>query len=216
MSMRLAGLVLAGGESVRMGRDKARLPFGKDSLAAWMLQLLEQSGCERAFLSLRPGQEIPAGVDEWRVLRDPTPEPNGPMAGLLSALQAVDCDWLLTVPVDMPCLRAAFLRRLVRSGLQGPGPLIASVESRIEPLVALYPREVSFNLFRAAWASGERSLQRVLSAENSCRFIDCREQADEGQLANLNDPAAWDRFLLSNAGMLQGREAGSDSCKDRT
>lgn len=102
----LVGVVLAGGRSSRMGRDKAMLPWGEGSLLAHMRQLLHEAGATRVLVS--------GDYREDSSVVDLTPD-LGPLGGLASVAERLpDCS-LLVVPVDMPRLSPALLRSLCAS-----------------------------------------------------------------------------------------------------
>lgn len=102
----LVGLVLAGGRSSRMGRDKAMLPWGEGSLLAHMRQLLHEAGATRVLIS--------GDYREDSAMADLTPD-LGPLGGLASVAKRLpDCS-LLVVPVDMPRLSPALLHSLCAS-----------------------------------------------------------------------------------------------------
>lgn len=96
------GVVLAGGRSRRMGRDKAALPWGDGTLLDRMIGLLRGAGARRVVVSGdRPGYDA---------VPDTTPD-RGPVGGLLSILSQVDGP-LVVVPVDLPHLRLDRIRAL--------------------------------------------------------------------------------------------------------
>lgn len=101
----IAGVVLAGGKSSRMGRDKAILPFHGRPLIDHMIGLLRAAGCEDVFVS---GQR-----NGYACIPDRTPE-QGPAAAMRHVLQELSAyKGVLFVPVDMPLLTPHFLRRLL-------------------------------------------------------------------------------------------------------
>lgn len=105
----LIGLVLAGGRSSRMGRDKAQLPWGDGTLLDHAVVLLHASGVEVVKVSgERPGFDCVADVA-------PGAGPGVAISDVLAALPAHAA--VLIVPVDMPRLTPALLTRL----LQAPG-----------------------------------------------------------------------------------------------
>jgi molybdopterin-guanine dinucleotide biosynthesis protein A len=99
------GVVLAGGLSSRMGRDKALLPWDNGVLLDHMIGLLKDSGLETVIVcGERPGYPS-----------FPDPEPGqGPGIALshFLASQAPDA-WALIVPVDMPMLTPELIRPLL-------------------------------------------------------------------------------------------------------
>lgn len=144
----LFGLVLAGGASTRMQRDKAAIEYHGQSQLQWTFQLLSHV-CAATFVSVRPDQrEEPTRVGFPQIV-DRLPGA-GPIAGISAALQAHPKAAWLVVACDLPFLDDATLRHLVanrdvhkvatayRSSHDGlPEPLCAIWEplSR-EPLLA--------------------------------------------------------------------------------
>lgn len=103
--MSLAGIVLCGGKSRRMGVDKAGLIFDGRTWLEIAAHTLMAAGADRILYSGRP--DLPGG------LADPTPD-SGPAGGVVAALKYVILysDQVLCVPVDMPQLSPDSLRRL--------------------------------------------------------------------------------------------------------
>ena len=101
----LAGVVLAGGRSSRMGQDKAMLPFRGRPLIDHMIDLLHSAGCNDVFVS---GQRT-----GYKCIPDSTPD-QGPAVAMRHVLQELDVyPGVLFVPVDMPLLTPDFLQRLL-------------------------------------------------------------------------------------------------------
>ena len=87
------GLVLAGGQSRRMGTDKALLEHGGRSQLAHVVELLEAE-VDRVFVSARPDQQDEPERSRYELIVDRY-EDMGPLAGILSAMEAYpDADWL--------------------------------------------------------------------------------------------------------------------------
>lgn len=97
------GVVLAGGQSSRMGTDKAALPWRGRPLLQHMRDLLEQAGAQRV-LTCGPGPDAQSLPDRQPGL--------GPLGGLLTLAQTQPDGIYLILPVDMPRLTSALLRRL--------------------------------------------------------------------------------------------------------
>jgi molybdopterin-guanine dinucleotide biosynthesis protein A len=103
----MLGVVLAGGRSRRMGRDKAEVEVAGRSMMSWVVAALE-AVCDRVLIAGREdGWEGRAG------LIDP-PGGHGPLAGLAAALEIGEP--LLLVAVDQPWVRSATLRQLAETG----------------------------------------------------------------------------------------------------
>ncbi len=188
----LHGLVLAGGRSTRMGTDKAALihPDGRP-LARRTVDLLEDAGCERIVVSLRHDQDFPPMIVESahvRIVRDPEDGSEGPMVGILSAMQAApDADWLV-LACDLPRLDVATLQHLASS--RHPDEAFLSYLSEFdglpEPLCAFYASEARA-ILEQAQANGFRCPRKVL-IQNHCRLLD---PFVPGALDNANTPEDW-------------------------
>lgn len=102
----LLGVVLAGGRSSRMGRDKALLEIDGVSLLARAIALLHEAGAERVVVSGdRPQFSGVPDVAEGR----------GPVGGIVSVLAAHPGSALVAIPVDQPKLDAHSLRQLIEA-----------------------------------------------------------------------------------------------------
>lgn len=99
------GVVLAGGESSRMGRDKALLAWQGRPLIERQLAVLRAAGVDEVSVS---GERASyGGIADAR----PRAGPLGGLAGIADKISDLEVD-LLVIPVDMPLLGAALLRRL--------------------------------------------------------------------------------------------------------
>lgn len=100
------GVVLAGGRSRRMGRDKALLDWNGTTWLEHAIERFHAAGIPRVVVSgSRPGH---AGIPDLHA-------DAGPLAGLHAVACAHPDHWLVVVPVDMPMLPAAWLTALVAS-----------------------------------------------------------------------------------------------------
>src|SRR5271166_6204295 len=124
-----AGFVLAGGESRRMGRDKALLLYRGRPLIAHVAGTVEKGLGSQACCGSGPvaivGHPDRYGDLGYRVLADIHAN-CGPLGGLVTALSASGADWNLAVACDMPNLTEADLGRLLHSAPASRGRCIAA------------------------------------------------------------------------------------------
>ncbi len=134
----LFGLLLAGGQSRRMGRDKASLSYDGRSQPERVAKLLKTQ-CQEVFVSLRVGQETPDGVRNLPIVLD-SAERSGPMAGILSAFREKPSAAWLVVACDLPLIDSATLDNLVenRDPTHVATAYRSSSDSLPEPLFAIY------------------------------------------------------------------------------
>lgn len=179
-----AGAVLAGGQSRRMGRNKALLRLAGEPLWRRQLRLLREAGAQPVLLVQAPGQR----ALRRDVLRD-TVRDAGPLAGLHAALTACPAPLLAVLAVDLPALDAAWLARLAAQARPGRGVVLKTARG-YEPLAALYPREALPEI-AARLARRDLSLQACIAALVRRRRLRVLRAtpADEARLANWNTPA---------------------------
>lgn len=102
---KIAGVVLAGGRSSRMGQDKALLDYNGQLLLDHMIGLLKQAGLHDIYVS--------GDFEGYRCIPDHAPH-EGPAFAIYDVLKALEAyDGILFVPVDMPLLHTRALRILL-------------------------------------------------------------------------------------------------------
>src|SRR5262245_1380289 len=108
--MRIGGVVLCGGQSSRMGRPKAWLPFGGELMLPRVVRLLREA-VGTVVVVAAPGQELPPLPEDVEVARDPQPG-LGPLQGLAVGLQALEgqAEAAYATSCDVPFLSPAFVR----------------------------------------------------------------------------------------------------------
>jgi molybdopterin-guanine dinucleotide biosynthesis protein A len=175
--MTFSALLLAGGESRRMGRDKATVEFEGDPLWRRQLDLLRTLAVEEMLVSAR---RIPDWLpDNVELLLDDSPS-RGPLSGLAKALPAMRTTHLLALAVDMPFMVAEELRELFRLAEPGRG-VVPTIAGRAEPLAAIYPVEAAAD-FQAALAGSDFSLQSLVRTLAAARKVELRPVAQSAAL----------------------------------
>ena len=196
MSAALKGLVLAGGESRRMGRDKAALEVGGRSALVRAMELVD-AVCEQSFVSVRRGDDDALRARFARI--EDRFGGRGPADGIASA-QAHDPNaaWLV-VACDLPRLDADTLAALVA----GRAPACDATAFRSaydpalpEPLCAIY--EPASRAPIRDWLHDDVLCPRKMLLNLDTRLL---EPVSRDALDNMNTPDDWDRYRAS-------REAG--------
>jgi len=138
----VAGFILAGGASTRMGQDKALLEVGGEPMLVRTARLLEPLVSRRAGVTViaDPKRYAKLGL---RFERDDIPG-QGPLGGIVTALRLSPCPWSLIVSCDLPFLTGEWLEYLMGRAVgsaaeavvpespQGPEPLCAAYHKRCE------------------------------------------------------------------------------------
>ena len=180
--------VLAGGQSRRMGRDKALMQLGDQTLIERVLAAAYPLGYPRVII----GDPVAYGQLGLPVHPDRRPK-LGPLGGLYTALSATTAPVLL-LACDLPFLTPAFLRYLVsrRGSHQAVVPHTAT---GLQPLCALYEPSCLAAVETAIQAD-QLSMRDLLSNLNLdlVKEKDWRPYDERGLLfANLNAPEEYER-----------------------
>lgn len=185
-----SAVLVMGGASRRMGRDKATLPYGTELLWRHQINTLEAAGFGAIALSV--GETFPlacgqAEVDGFPVLPDQTPG-KGPISGLREALRWSPTDLVLLLAVDVPKITADYLQKLVTSAKPGVGALPTHGEF-IEPLVAFYPK-AALPVVKGLFEQEQYKLQGVTDAGLQAGWLNALPIAaeEEALFTNWNRP----------------------------
>jgi molybdenum cofactor guanylyltransferase len=189
----LRACLLSGGESRRMGRDKALLPHPEGG--TWLersLCLLAQLEAPITLLSrhlehLDLAQQVARQLGPTITALAEPPPWEGPLLALYRLMQRHPDERLLLCPVDMPELSLAALHALLAAAAESPTRLhLAHDGERLQPLLGLYPSSAPIRApLTAAVERGERRLQNWL-VELPCQVV----PLDPGAIRNVNRPAA--------------------------
>lgn len=158
----VAGAVLCGGRSTRMGRDKATTEFRGRPMARWVADALEGGGCDRVFAV---GGE-PIGLSVLGLGTVPDLEPGeGPLGGVIAALTACgNAEAVVVVGCDTPLLGAQHVAHLIEALESHPDvDVVVGRTDRVQPLFAVWRPRCLVQL-GDAFRDGERAVHRVLPA----------------------------------------------------
>jgi molybdenum cofactor guanylyltransferase len=194
--IRVGGIVLCGGQSKRMGRPKAWLPFAGESMLARVVRLLSEAVSPIVVVAA-PDQEVPPLPAAIRIVRDEE-KGRGPLQGLSAGLAALEglADVAYLSSCDVPFLRPAFVERLIN--LLGEHLVcVPRVGDYHHPLAALYRLEVKQTVDRLLTENRLRPI--FLFEAVPTRIVQAMELADVdptfASLRNLNTPEEYEAAL---------------------
>ena len=151
----VTGLILAGGASRRMGRNKALISLGGKPLIQRVVDVLQGVSDEVLLIANQPE---PYAFLHLPIVPDVQPG-YGPLMGLYSGLRAARGDLALLVAVDMPFLAPEFLRFLLGEAQEHAADVvIPEAGGRLHPLCAVYRRATCLPAVEASIARGQRRL----------------------------------------------------------
>ncbi len=157
-------VILAGGESRRMGRDKAHIEFRGKSLLNHAIANLSPLFAE-IMLSARD----PLAVDESQsniVQVMDADEGRGPMMGIVAAMTEVRTDWVFVTGVDMPFVMPELVVHMAEQR-HGHDAVLAEIDGQLQPLPAFYAKRACLPAMQSRIAQGRRSLMRLIPSLNT-------------------------------------------------
>ena len=196
-----AGIVLAGGHSVRFGdRDKALAAVADDPMLALVVTRLGEV-VDDVVVNCREDQReaferalATTGVPT-RFAVDPVPD-QGPLAGLRTALQAVETEYVAVVACDMPGLDPSFLDALFDHASERDGAVPTLRGGERQPVQAVYRVDAIRPAAERSLDAGRRSLHSALDKLDVA--VVPAEAVSDGHgrrsLRDLNTPADLDDF----------------------
>lgn len=179
----ISGILLAGGYSSRMGRDKAELAFRGQSMLQYQADKLRALGLAELIVA---GYDKP--LPNARVVLDIYPH-RGPLSGLHAGLSGIQSSCALVLAVDTPLVPESLLRALME--LHTRGATITLSDGRPEPLIGVYDKSLA------------QACERILQGEDTSmrRFLKTvsmttlEYQGDRALLMNCNTPEDYESIL---------------------
>ena len=198
MTAPLYGLVLTGGRSKRMQRDKATLEYAGQSQLARAMTLLEPL-VDRCFISTRSDQQHDPQRATYPRIVDVLPD-IGPISGLHAALHAYPQAAWLVLACDLPFLDTATLQQLIAA--RAPQRLASAFRSthdgKPEPLCAIY--EPACGAAIDAWIAADLRCPRSFLAQADVQLLTLNNlQA----LDNVNTASEYQQARMRLAGPTQ-------------
>jgi molybdopterin-guanine dinucleotide biosynthesis protein A len=152
-AQRVSGLVLCGGASVRMGRDKARLSLGDATLLERAIAIL-RAVTDDVRLACGPTERyaehgLPLSLDRF--------DKGGPLAGLERGLADAPEGLVAVLAVDMPCVEPRLLAALIERAREGDLDVaLLCSDTGLEPLCSVWSTRMSAAAKRALSSSRHR------------------------------------------------------------
>jgi len=186
----IAAIILAGGQSSRMGTDKALITVSGIPLLQKISTIAVKCVEEVYIVTPRPERYqhiVPEGCDFIREVSSKELNfPRGPLVGFARGLAKVNTEWVLLLACDLPFLNESYLQQSIKYLAKIPSEAIAAIPRSSrgwEPLCGFY-RSSCAKLLPDFIASGGRSFQSWLVKYQVCEL----PLADPKILFNCNTP----------------------------
>lgn len=194
-------VILAGGRSSRIGRDKAALPWRGATLLTDLLLRSQGVAFDEIVVSANRPPDLSALPPELaarvRVVADDCQD-CGPLGGMEAAFRACTCSYCLVLSVDLPFYDFSPVKQILPELAQMPQVdlFLPMSESRPQPLAAIYRRGPALEAVQAALNAGKR---RVLSIADALTVRILDDAGAPILYENVNTPSAYKAALAIDA-----------------
>ncbi len=187
----LSMIVLAGGRSSRMGKDKSDLVYRDQTFLEIQIKKGEQLGIDDILVSGYRG----SGCD-GRIVMDRFAG-KGPLGGLEACLRQAVHDRCLVLSVDTPLVPVSELQGLIQQDRQGSDPAtILQHGQEQEPLIGIYRTKLADPMAEAL----ERGRGSVFGFLKKVGYGVYQSKGESVQFGNINEKTDYERLLKTDRG----------------
>jgi molybdopterin-guanine dinucleotide biosynthesis protein A len=181
---KVAGVILAGGLARRMQQqDKGLVLLNGKAMVSYAIDAMKPL----VDILLINANRNQGAYQQWgyEVIADQTLNFDGPLAGMLAAMKAVNTEWLLVMPCDSPLIKTAHIETLLKTAVDNDCDCAVAFDGeRIHPVFLALKTCLKSSL-EDYLARGERKIDRWLF-QHDCARVDFRTQAEV--FRNINTP----------------------------
>jgi molybdopterin-guanine dinucleotide biosynthesis protein A len=193
LPLAMTAAILCGGQSRRMGRAKAFLPYAGTTMLEHRFDSLRDMFSQVVLVANDPDAYCHITDD---VVKDIIPN-RGPLVGILSALLVSSYEHTFVIACDMPLVTTKLIRHMVRQR-HGTDVLVAAHEDGIEPLLGVYSRRCVQPLEECIFDGNLKVMDFLKGIEAKLFQI---KDADGGVLPpyfNVNTPQDYSRLITNS------------------
>jgi molybdopterin-guanine dinucleotide biosynthesis protein A len=191
----VCAVILAGGQSRRMGVNKALLEIGgKPIIRVLIDRILPVT--DRILISSNDTQSY--DFLDYPVIPDHFPG-NGPLAGFHSAMLYNTCSLYIVLACDLPNLKTTLLQSLIALAEGFDAAVPKTGDGIIHPLCAVYRRTCLPSIEKALARGANKVIRTFLDDRLAVRWISPKEgKFEDTDLANINTPEDLQKFRISS------------------
>jgi len=180
--MQITGIILSGGQSTRMGTDKALLHINGKTLLENAIQICKPV-CNEILISSNNPKHEKSG---YQVISDEYKN-SGPLSGIYSCLKISRNKWSFVISVDTPFVEVEFIRYLITQ-TDTFDAIVPVHQKGSEPLISLYHKSV-LTVMQKHLTSGNFKMHNLLNSINT-NYADSQNWVEKFPeiFRNLNRP----------------------------
>ncbi|MGH0601384.1 molybdenum cofactor guanylyltransferase [Bacillus mycoides] len=189
--MKIAGIVLAGGQSSRFGEPKALVIWKGTTFVEHIVQVMESILQDVVVISHTDIKERVEQLVQVPVIEDMSHyKGNGPLAGIVSGMEYIDSDWYIIMPCDAPNVSNEWITILLEQTSNEYDAIVPIIEGRKQPLLAAYHKRVKGKIDKLLQEE-KRSMGQLLSQCNVKYIAGEDVQANVDWFINVNTKAEY-------------------------
>lgn len=177
MNYKVTGIVVAGGKSSRMGKNKALIEYKGKRLIDHAIEILEKHSS-----NIIVSSNINIVNLNWPLIKDEVPN-IGPIGGLFTCLQKSKTNMNIIIPTDAPNVSATLHLNLLKNSDTYDAVIPVLPDGKTEPLIACYNKTI-IKYIEHAINESDYKLMNLLKRAN-VNYINI---ADSNQFMNINAP----------------------------
>ncbi len=192
----MIGVILAGGESKRFGANKGFAcyqgkPFYEHSIKA-VAECVHQT-----ILVTNPTlYSIYKEKINIQVMKDVFEYQGcGPLAGLYTAMQTVEADWYMILPVDVPLMDQKIIHRLMQFADNKFEAVIPEINGKKQPLIALYHQSIQSKVYDQL-VNNDLKMMNLLSIL-SAKYVSEDQIGERSHFHNINTVKDYETYVKS-------------------
>lgn len=195
----MTGIILAGGKSSRMGKDKALLPFAESTVLEHLGKLFDSIFGQTLIVVADRNKYLSTGLPQKMFFEDLVKN-KGPLGGLSTGFAYADYPHCFVASCDMPLLHEPFIRGMLKAWKAETWDALCTQdpEGRWEPFPGIYKRE-NRSLIRILMDLGHLSVSRLLEVISIHLWT--MPPAFKDVMINMNTPAEY-RLVLAKRKVL--------------
>jgi molybdopterin-guanine dinucleotide biosynthesis protein A len=179
----IQGVILAGGKSKRIGKNKAFLTLNGKFFIIHSLEKLKEIFNDVIIISDEVDKFSFLGVKVFPdIIKDA-----GPLGGIYTALMNIEKDYAFIVPCDMPLLRVSAIKEIIKHASKNK-IVIGFSENEIYPLLGIYPKKFKNDL-KNYILKGGRKVMEFIESFKMVKKVDLSKFKE--YLINVNTPSDY-------------------------
>ena len=194
INKRVAGIILAGGESRRFGSPKAFADYSGRKFFEYAIDSMRNITNEIVIVSHETLSGRFKQATSHPVTQDLTQyKGNGPLAGIVTGMCYYQSEWYIVLPCDTPLVTEELVKSLLEHTEAGIDAVVPVVDGKIQPLIALYHARV-IDRAKRLLTQNNYKMMSLLEGINTKYITENNLQVSAAIFQNINSHDDYDKL----------------------